>query len=165
MSENTVSFNWKTHNVDCWVSSFVNCICSGYMSPEYAMEGIFSVKSDVFSFGVLVLEIVSGKRNRGFHNSGQDNNLLGYVSLNRLSFLFCLVRLITQFFLSLLTDVGELERRKRARDRRFDNCRFLIINVIVPTTWSLKMHTDWSFMCSRTCRGQTKDVVGGFNAR
>ncbi|AEE84445.1 Protein kinase superfamily protein [Arabidopsis thaliana] len=49
------------------------------MSPEYAMEGIFSVKSDVFSFGVLVLEIVSGKRNRGFHNSGQDNNLLGYT--------------------------------------------------------------------------------------
>ncbi|CAL9757718.1 unnamed protein product, partial [Musa acuminata subsp. burmannicoides] len=26
----------------------------GYMSPEYAMDGIFSVKSDVFSFGVLV---------------------------------------------------------------------------------------------------------------
>ncbi|KAG1347245.1 putative Receptor-like serine/threonine-protein kinase SD1-8 [Cocos nucifera] len=32
----------------------------GYMSPEYAMDGIFSVKSDVFSFGVLVLEILSG---------------------------------------------------------------------------------------------------------
>ncbi|THG08313.1 hypothetical protein TEA_019977 [Camellia sinensis var. sinensis] len=29
----------------------------GYMSPEYAMDGLFSVKSDVFSFGVLVLEI------------------------------------------------------------------------------------------------------------
>ncbi|CAL9124505.1 unnamed protein product, partial [Musa acuminata var. zebrina] len=26
----------------------------GYMSPEYAMDGIFSVKSDVFSFGVLI---------------------------------------------------------------------------------------------------------------
>nr|VUE35958.1 At421370-like [Capsella grandiflora] len=51
----------------------------GYMSPEYAMEGIFSVKSDIFSFGVLVLEIISGKRNRGFYNSGQDNNLLGYT--------------------------------------------------------------------------------------
>ncbi|MCD7462301.1 hypothetical protein HAX54_048209 [Datura stramonium] len=34
----------------------------GYMSPEYAVDGIFSVKSDVFSFGVLVLEIVSGRR-------------------------------------------------------------------------------------------------------
>ncbi|XP_059639395.1 G-type lectin S-receptor-like serine/threonine-protein kinase At4g27290 [Cornus florida] len=29
----------------------------GYISPEYAIGGIFSIKSDVFSFGVLVLEI------------------------------------------------------------------------------------------------------------
>ncbi|TKY45525.1 Cysteine-rich receptor protein kinase 8 [Spatholobus suberectus] len=34
----------------------------GYMAPEYAMEGLFSMKSDVFSFGVLVLEIICGKR-------------------------------------------------------------------------------------------------------
>ncbi|KAL0321172.1 UNVERIFIED_CONTAM: Receptor-like serine/threonine-protein kinase SD1-8 [Sesamum radiatum] len=39
----------------------------GYMSPEYAMEGLFSVKSDVFAFGVLVLEIISGKKNTGFY--------------------------------------------------------------------------------------------------
>ena len=54
--------------------------CSGYMSPEYAMNGIFSVKSDVFSFGVLVLEIISGKRNKGVYLSEDKEYLLGQVS-------------------------------------------------------------------------------------
>ncbi|XP_015168602.1 G-type lectin S-receptor-like serine/threonine-protein kinase At4g27290 [Solanum tuberosum] len=51
----------------------------GYMSPEYAVDGIFSVKSDVFSFGVLVLEIVSGKKNRGFSHQDHNLNLLGHA--------------------------------------------------------------------------------------
>ncbi|KAJ9563227.1 hypothetical protein OSB04_008387 [Centaurea solstitialis] len=51
----------------------------GYMSPEYAGGGIFSVKSDVFSFGVLVLEVVSGKRNRGFFHQAHHHNLLGHA--------------------------------------------------------------------------------------
>ncbi|KAI7733268.1 hypothetical protein M8C21_007243, partial [Ambrosia artemisiifolia] len=51
----------------------------GYMSPEYALDGIFSTKSDVFSFGVLVLEIVSGSRNRGFIHTMHDNNLIGHA--------------------------------------------------------------------------------------
>ncbi|XP_076943905.1 G-type lectin S-receptor-like serine/threonine-protein kinase B120 [Bidens hawaiensis] len=45
----------------------------GYMSPEYAMEGLFSVKSDVYSFGVLLLEIVSGKRNTSFRSHDATN--------------------------------------------------------------------------------------------
>ncbi|CAN4116641.1 unnamed protein product [Withania somnifera] len=51
----------------------------GYMSPEYAMDGLFSVKSDVFSFGVLVLEIVTGKKNRGFYFQNNQRNLLGHA--------------------------------------------------------------------------------------
>ncbi|CAH1414746.1 unnamed protein product [Lactuca virosa] len=51
----------------------------GYISPEYAVHGRFSTKSDVFSFGVLVLEIVSGKKNRGFSHEGQSDNLLGHA--------------------------------------------------------------------------------------
>ncbi|XP_057513058.1 G-type lectin S-receptor-like serine/threonine-protein kinase At1g11410 [Actinidia eriantha] len=50
----------------------------GYMSPEYAMEGLFSIKSDVFSFGVLLLEIISGTKNNSYY---QENsvNLIGHV--------------------------------------------------------------------------------------
>ncbi|KAG5235600.1 G-type lectin S-receptor serine/threonine-protein kinase [Salix suchowensis] len=51
----------------------------GYMSPEYASNGHFSVKSDAFSFGVLVLEIVSGKKNRGFRHLDPNLNLLGHA--------------------------------------------------------------------------------------
>ncbi|KAI3676443.1 hypothetical protein L1987_86052 [Smallanthus sonchifolius] len=51
----------------------------GYISPEYAVNGLYSVKSDIFSFGVLVLEIVSGKKNRGFVHEDHDDNLLGHA--------------------------------------------------------------------------------------
>ncbi|GAB4826684.1 hypothetical protein Ancab_033579 [Ancistrocladus abbreviatus] len=51
----------------------------GYMSPEYAMEGLFSVKSDVFSFGVILLEIISGKRSIGFFLTEHAQTLLAYA--------------------------------------------------------------------------------------
>ncbi|XP_062180044.1 receptor-like serine/threonine-protein kinase SD1-8 [Phragmites australis] len=51
----------------------------GYMAPEYAMDGVFSVKSDVFSFGVIVLEIITGKRNRGVYSYSGHLNLLAHA--------------------------------------------------------------------------------------
>ncbi|XP_061996296.1 cysteine-rich receptor-like protein kinase 44 [Rosa rugosa] len=54
----------------------------GYMAPEYVMRGQFSVKSDVFSFGVLVLEIVSGQKNSSFRNRGNVEDLLSYAWKN-----------------------------------------------------------------------------------
>ncbi|XP_059650523.1 G-type lectin S-receptor-like serine/threonine-protein kinase SD1-1 [Cornus florida] len=53
----------------------------GYMSPEYAIDGKLSVKSDVFSLGVLLLEIVSGKKNRKFHHLDHYHSLLGHAWL------------------------------------------------------------------------------------
>ncbi|XP_066392688.1 cysteine-rich receptor-like protein kinase 6 [Miscanthus floridulus] len=46
----------------------------GYMAPEYMMRGNYSVKSDAFSFGVMVLEIVTGRK-----NSNDGCNLLTTV--------------------------------------------------------------------------------------
>ncbi|KAK2441578.1 G-type lectin S-receptor serine/threonine-protein kinase [Trifolium repens] len=51
----------------------------GYMAPEYAFDGLFSIKSDVFSFGVLLLEIISGKKNRARSYQDHDHNLIGYA--------------------------------------------------------------------------------------
>ncbi|KAK7834315.1 cysteine-rich receptor-like protein kinase 3 [Quercus suber] len=39
---------------------------SGYMAPEYVLRGKLTEKVDVYSFGVLVIEVVSGKRNNTF---------------------------------------------------------------------------------------------------
>ena len=50
------------------------------MPPEYAVHGQFSVKSDIFSYGVIVLELVSGKKNREFSDPENYLNLLGHVS-------------------------------------------------------------------------------------
>ncbi|KAK2355138.1 G-type lectin S-receptor serine/threonine-protein kinase [Trifolium repens] len=51
----------------------------GYMPPEYAMHGRYSMKSDVFSFGVIVLEIISGKKVKVFYDSEHSLNLLGHA--------------------------------------------------------------------------------------
>ncbi|CAB4275866.1 unnamed protein product [Prunus armeniaca] len=54
----------------------------GYMAPEYVIHGRFSVKTDVFSFGVLVLEIVSGKKIGSFQYGENEENLLTYAWRN-----------------------------------------------------------------------------------
>ena len=71
------------------------------MSPEYAMGGIFSEKSDVFSFGVLILEIVSGTKNTSFQYYDQHLSLIGCVSSSYCAFPLHLFSFIC-FYLDLL---------------------------------------------------------------
>lgn len=50
------------------------------MSPEYAMGGMFPIKSDAYSFGVLILEIITGKKNISYYNhDNPESNLIGHV--------------------------------------------------------------------------------------
>ncbi|CAA7029730.1 unnamed protein product [Microthlaspi erraticum] len=51
----------------------------GYMSPEYAWTGVFSEKSDIYSFGVLLLEIISGEKISRFSYNEECKTLLAYA--------------------------------------------------------------------------------------
>jgi hypothetical protein len=56
------------------------------MAPEYAMFGQFSIKSDVFSFGVLILDIISGQKISHILHGQSLEDLLSFVSLISLFF-------------------------------------------------------------------------------
>jgi len=51
----------------------------GYMAPEYALCGKYSIKSDIYSFGVLILEIITGRRNSDSYNSDQAVDLPSHI--------------------------------------------------------------------------------------
>ncbi|MBA0783992.1 hypothetical protein Gotri_001620 [Gossypium trilobum] len=51
----------------------------GYVPPEYVKKGIYSTKYDVYSFGVLLLQIISGKRNSNLYGCHENLNLLEYA--------------------------------------------------------------------------------------
>ncbi|XAR65586.1 Non-specific serine/threonine protein kinase [Bertholletia excelsa] len=51
----------------------------GYMPPEYLKYGQFSAKTDIFSFGVLILEIVTGLKNGDYRGSDHIDSLLIYA--------------------------------------------------------------------------------------
>lgn len=52
---------------------------NGYMAPEYLMHGNLSKKADVFSFGVVVLELISGQKNSSFDRDPDSGNLIEWA--------------------------------------------------------------------------------------
>ncbi|KAK2994770.1 hypothetical protein RJ640_001676 [Escallonia rubra] len=52
---------------------------NGYMAPEYVMHGQLSVKADVFSFGVVILELISGRKNSTFNLDVEYQDLLEWT--------------------------------------------------------------------------------------
>ncbi|KAJ4726506.1 putative Kinase [Melia azedarach] len=51
----------------------------GYMAPEYAMRGHLTDRADVYSFGIVALEIVSGRSNSSSGPTGEAFYLLDWA--------------------------------------------------------------------------------------
>lgn len=83
-----------------FLSSWNTVFCSGYLAPEYALGGQLTLKADVYSFGVLILEIVSGKRSSTVFGVEISVLLLGRVRLLISKFIasFVLMYLLFSFY-------------------------------------------------------------------
>lgn len=58
------------------------------------MHGQLSTKADVFSFGVLVLELISGRKNSTFSPVADSQNILEWVSSRAAEPVFLLLRFL-----------------------------------------------------------------------
>lgn len=120
----------------------------GYMSPEYAWTGMFSEKSDIYAFGVLQLEIISGKKISSFSCGEEGKTLLEYVrhppGVSNRKFLECCQ------FLNCISGMGML-----ARDR-WSGSIGSRYKQLVFTSWSRSMCSDWTTLHPTASYWQTK---------
>jgi serine/threonine protein kinase len=72
----------QPHLDDVLTRSIISLYGRGYMAPEYVVLGHVSVKLDVYSFGVLILEIITGKKNTEMFESAveESTTVLSFVS-------------------------------------------------------------------------------------
>jgi len=66
-------------------------MCKGYLALEYATHGQLIEKIDVFSFGVMVLEVISGRKNIDYNLLPNDVYLLDKVSLSSPLYMKCVL--------------------------------------------------------------------------
>lgn len=134
------------------------------MAPEYAMRGHYSIKSDVFSFGVLILEIVTGRKNNVSYDSEQSVDLLSLVSTSgEISYyklytqVMCCINIRT-FTYQKNAGVGTLVGRNSCRA-----CRFIHGGAL---SWrpDLEVRPHRTPVCSRRPHGETNDVDGECDA-
>lgn len=73
------AFKEVPESQSCMSINFVTLFCRGYMAPEYALWGYLTHKADLYSFGVVVLELVAGKNNMKYNPDENYVCLLDWV--------------------------------------------------------------------------------------
>lgn len=66
----------------------------GYCAPDYAMTGQLTFKSDIYSFGVVLLELITGRKAIDNTRSAAEQNLVAWVSFLYLILLFVQIYLL-----------------------------------------------------------------------
>ena len=125
------------------------------MAPEYAIDGVCSVKADVFSFGVLLLEMVSGINAREFYWKNDYKSFVGFVR-----FLFIATKSIIIYFyktarsliISDSTDAEPMASRQSARYRRPIFHIIIIIIIFVSTRRSSLRCIQIGLLCVQAHR-------------
>ena len=68
-----------------YVRNLLTCVLfRGYLAPEYAIGGKLTRKADIYSFGVLLVEIVSGTNNTNSRLPIEEQFLLERVWMSHI---------------------------------------------------------------------------------
>jgi serine/threonine protein kinase len=116
---------------------------SGYMAPEYLMHGDLSTKADVFSFGVVILEIVSGRKNSAFvpPPDSEADSLLEYVRMCDMS-----IHAFAHLSSTFSSTVNSCTRRRGDCTRRGGTW-----SCLTPPSSRRRCRNRWSCACASGC--------------
>ncbi|URE27543.1 Cysteine-rich receptor-like protein kinase [Musa troglodytarum] len=120
----------------------------GYMAPEYVMRGKFSIKSDVFSFGVLVLEILTGRKSNGSYNPEVTEVLLSYTPTmvpsmsSTPSLLFYLITLLLLSSPAVATQVCSTSAGKFTTNSTYESNLNLLLSSLISNGSASGFFTD-----------------------